>query len=545
VKARLLLPEDVLMIDSPSPGRALGANLLSLVTMLGALACGCGRPDTAVVLSLFVAPAAPVPDYLKIQSFDPFGEAFGEGVFTPRSVSSGGWLGTVVVYPTQPQVNSLRLHARAVNGEAVSAQAVVAIAFQPSRRVLVQLLLHGRAMPDRDLDSVPDEIDNCPALVNPRQEDREGDGLGDACSGGTAGKPTGTVDAGTPPPPPPDAPPFDRDGANASPVPTGMTIGANPVPASTVPPVASPGSPALPPPPAPAVPPASPPAAPADAGVADARAPRGPPMAEVCDIRRPVKIGGRRASASGDLTFDDDGFLVLPEQGDIIRLSAGGSAMTIVENALAPGRILYGVRVLSVGRVLFTDNASNDVFLEDARRQRRAFEMNAPIQFVRGPTGHIYVTGAGGELFQLDVESGQTRVVARTGRSLRGLTLSADKRSLYVSDRESRALLRAELREAGTVGPFSVVTSDLGGAPDGLATDRCGNVYIADRSGAPLLRVTLAGQVEIVSDDTGDLSALAFGSGRQGWDERTLYAISEERDGLVEIEIGVRGALLP
>ena len=34
---------------------------------------------------------------------------------------------------------------------------------------------------DRDRDAVPDQTDNCPSVRNPRQEDMEGDGKGDAC----------------------------------------------------------------------------------------------------------------------------------------------------------------------------------------------------------------------------------------------------------------------------------------------------------------------------------------------------------------------------
>jgi hypothetical protein len=38
-----------------------------------------------------------------------------------------------------------------------------------------------QAKSDRDRDAVPDEIDNCPDIVDPDQSDEDGDGIGDAC----------------------------------------------------------------------------------------------------------------------------------------------------------------------------------------------------------------------------------------------------------------------------------------------------------------------------------------------------------------------------
>lgn len=38
-----------------------------------------------------------------------------------------------------------------------------------------------KALPDRDRDTVPDLVDNCPSLSNRRQADRDRDGVGDAC----------------------------------------------------------------------------------------------------------------------------------------------------------------------------------------------------------------------------------------------------------------------------------------------------------------------------------------------------------------------------
>ena len=56
---------------------------------------------------------------------------------------------------------------------------------------------------DSDLDGIPDELDNCPAVPNPDQADSDGDGIGDACVGEAAPAVEET------PPPAPDA---DGDG---------------------------------------------------------------------------------------------------------------------------------------------------------------------------------------------------------------------------------------------------------------------------------------------------------------------------------------------
>ena len=41
----------------------------------------------------------------------------------------------------------------------------------------------GDCLSDMDIDDVPDDNDNCPEAFNPNQEDANGDGIGDACSG--------------------------------------------------------------------------------------------------------------------------------------------------------------------------------------------------------------------------------------------------------------------------------------------------------------------------------------------------------------------------
>jgi sugar lactone lactonase YvrE len=312
------------------------------------------------------------------------------------------------------------------------------------------------------------------------------------------------------------------------------------------------------PPPTAPIPPA-PERPPADAAAADAAArpitpipmdaleaaPPSAPVAGECDIvPRPVTVTMLPASESGDLTFDAEGFLVLPADRNIVRLAKGAVPTTVVASALGADRILYGVRILADGGIVITDNRANSLTRIDATGARREFAMNAPIQFARGPGGALYVIGSDGELFLFDPSSGRTTVLTRIDGALRGITFSPDFKTLYVTERRSRSLRSFKLRADGSVEPPATWVSGLGASPDGLATDICGNVYVADNSGDPLLRVIVNGaRLEPISDvRTARASALAFGSGRQGWDARNLYAVSENGGGLYEIQIGIRGA---
>jgi streptogramin lyase len=262
-------------------------------------------------------------------------------------------------------------------------------------------------------------------------------------------------------------------------------------------------------------------------------------------VVRPVRVTTQSASQGGDLTFDNDGFLVMASGRDIVRVAKGRSPMVLVENALGFGRTLFGVRVMTDGTVFMTDNETDIVFRFGAGGVRRTFTMDAPIQFVRGPAGGLYVTGGGGEVFHFDMDTERTRVLARINGALRGITFSADYRTIYVAERNNSTLYSMAVRPDGSLESPRVLTRNLGSSPDGLATDICGNVYVADRTGDPLVRVTPAGRVEEVADIGAPLSGLAFGSGKQGWDDRALYAISEARGNLFEIRVGVRGALPP
>jgi sugar lactone lactonase YvrE len=156
------------------------------------------------------------------------------------------------------------------------------------------------------------------------------------------------------------------------------------------------------------------------------------------------------------------------------------------------------------------------------------------------------VAGALGELFLVEPASGKVTSIAQTNGHLRGLSYSLDYKTLYISDSGNKALLTAKVRPDGTVDAPVTFARGLGTFADGVATDICGNVFVSDKNGGPLLRVTPAAKVEMVSPLNGDhVAGLAFGSGKQGWDDHSLYGVSEQDSAIYEIKLGVRGAPPP
>jgi sugar lactone lactonase YvrE len=313
-------------------------------------------------------------------------------------------------------------------------------------------------------------------------------------------------------------------------------------------------SPVPPPSPAPPpsidpLPPAAPPAAvapPAPVDPVGAPPPPAAPGADPADcalVDPSVRVTTmRNISPSGDLAFDHQGYLLLVDGRDIARMAKGQDAVPFIENALLPGRSLFGMCVGADGSVYFTDSRSDNLFRVQAGGGRRSFTLDRPIQMVQGPSGNLYVTTVGGEILSLDPRTGRIVVEGRFPLNLRGLAFSPDYQTLYVADRDGRSLRSFEVGPDGSLGPARMFARGLGPGLDGITVDACGNVYLADRTGAPLLRVTPAGRIETVTNISGSLSALAFGSGRQGWDARSLYAVSELRGGLYEIKLDVPGA---
>ena len=136
-------------------------------------AAGCGKTTQlepgAVMLDLSVGSGVTTPDELRISVYDDAGALWNDtrvpasGALTPESATR---LGTVLIQPGAAQ-GALRVHARGFAASARVADGVLTIA--AGSRGTFALRLDAEAPVDGDDDSVPDPIDDCPAVANPSQ----------------------------------------------------------------------------------------------------------------------------------------------------------------------------------------------------------------------------------------------------------------------------------------------------------------------------------------------------------------------------------------
>jgi sugar lactone lactonase YvrE len=251
-----------------------------------------------------------------------------------------------------------------------------------------------------------------------------------------------------------------------------------------------------------------------------------------------------------DFTFDRDGYLLALDSGrSLVRVARGGSPTLVAPNVVAVGR---GLRVLPGGDVVIADlDRSLLVRLDAAGGTRRLTSMiGNPNGLALGPAGKLYATDFGltGEVFRVDPDSGDTLVLATPSKGSNGIAFSPDHRTLYVGDHLEGLLYRMEMKDDGTAGPPQRWAEGVG-EPDGLAVDACGNVYAASwlrqLGRGRLYRVSPQGVVALLLELPAIVSAVAFGSGKQGWDARSLYLMAIQEGGVFEVPIDAQAAAPP
>jgi hypothetical protein len=290
-------------------------------------------------------------------------------------------------------------------------------------------------------------------------------------------------------------------------------------------------------------------AIPKDAGGgADAGAPGAPPVS-ACSAPLPGTLAV--TSRSGipsyeDLTFDDAGYLVTVVKRDVVRIGARGPMEVMLKTALGKDTTIAAVRPLAGGDFLISDYDRDEVVrVSPTGTRRKLATADRPSRIARGPGGKFYVTSLDGLVLRLDADTGTSNIVATLYGRTSGVGFSLDYGTIYVTDIDAGALYRARLKPDGTAEELAVWVKLPFDSLDGIATDECGNVYVASYRSQALTRVTPAGKVDVVARFDDSVSLPTFGVAGQGFDDRSLYMNNLDRNVAFEVKVGLRAAPPP
>lgn len=192
-------------------------------------------------------------------------------------------------------------------------------------------------------------------------------------------------------------------------------------------------------------------------------------------------------------------------------------------------------------RVTRTDKRGRTEVLAERFEGKR---LNAPNDIVVRRDGHVWFTDPafGNQQDTREIEfnglfhvtpKGEIEAVARSEGRLNGLALSADGRTLYVTNSDERSVRAFALDRGGKATNERTVISRIDGVPGGLKTDESGNLYIAARE---LVVYSPDGKKLREFEMSEPPSNCAFGDGDMG----TLYVTA--RTSVYRVRAGATGA---
>ena len=238
-------------------------------------------------------------------------------------------------------------------------------------------------------------------------------------------------------------------------------------------------------------------------------------------------LEGPRVDAQGNLHFAD------VTNGGVYRRAADGSVTTVVAKRRGVGGIALhadGGLVISgrdvchvrdgTTRILFERpdgvGGFNDLFTDaEGRVYAGALRSN--------PFGEDAGRSAG-ELYRIEGENMAVELYGDV-RLSNGIGFSPDGRILYHSDTAAGHIIAHDVAEDGAVSGRRVFTRVAPGAPDGLAVDEAGAVWVACYGGGCVARYAPGGRLDRrLEVPARGVASLCFG----GSDRRDLYVVTAD-----------------
>lgn len=235
-------------------------------------------------------------------------------------------------------------------------------------------------------------------------------------------------------------------------------------------------------------------------------------------------VEGPRVDREGRLYYSD------AKRGGVFRLDGDGAIETIVPKRRGVGGIalhadgglvISGRNICHVrdgeSRIVFARAdvpGFNDLFTDASGRILVGSQKYDP--FAERPQT------VPGELFRITGED-EAEVLYGDVRLTNGIGFSPDGSRLYHSDSAAGHVILHDVAEDGAVSNRRSLGAPPRGAPDGLAVDEAGCVWVAAYGGGAAVRFTPAGDVDLeLGIPARDVASLCFG----GADLRDLYVVT-------------------
>ncbi len=266
---------------------------------------------------------------------------------------------------------------------------------------------------------------------------------------------------------------------------------------------------------------------------------------------------------SEGITFNAEGRLFVAANQAVWTVSTDGGAVRLAELFTNLGMAPLGERDVLVADFgptnAFQDGPNDDGIVwrvtPEGDKRVVATGIGDPNFILVRPDGSFLVSDdATDEIFLVE-ESGKVSLFSDAIDHPNGLAFSLDGRSLFVAqifkslgpvvsdDRIWRLPLDEQGRPAGQ--PVVIARTNDGGAPDGLAMDCLGGLYVAANGEGRIYRFdTQTGDRELIAENLTAVASLAFGRGE--YDHHAIYASSTRRGGGIiwKVDVGVTGAPL-
>lgn len=250
---------------------------------------------------------------------------------------------------------------------------------------------------------------------------------------------------------------------------------------------------------------------------------------------------------SEDFDFDFDGYHVsINANGALRGVNLAGDTRLIAPN-VAVGAAC--TRMLPDGNfVVCNVNANSLVHVNNATGEKTT--VLSGLSYPNGgevdPEGFVYVAEQNaGRVRRIDPATGEASTVAVGLNNPNGVIFDPTYTILYVGSFGGGMVYAIDRTGPDTWEPPRILAQHPGpnGGFDGINVDECGNVYITEFIAGKVFRITPDGQTVdlLASLPSSWIPNMRWGTGRDGWDEHTLYVSDRDQGRLFAIEMGLRG----